>query len=268
MIDYRGDGTTINPRGDSLFNYRTRYFHRQQQDFHKWKQQGHTFHCFTQHDPRAVIDDWWAFDEVIPVARATQPRVTNQILEWAQPGEWLGIWDNDATLYWDRMWSQRLPPELEGVCVKAEDEGIGVWIPYNAQQKPYPPRIADDWLFEPTLAVKSTMHFLQVNDVRLDETLPALYDHDFGIQQMRRGVKCAQLQQAALNELVNGKSTIFAVNAHHPEWGQRELKKNQLKWDAQWSRQEIYHTAKQQIEAKWGVSLRELTHEHRTMWRD
>ena len=267
VIDWRGDGTAINSRGDSLFNYRTKYFHRQQEDFARWQLHGHTLHCFTQHDVRAVIDDWWAFDEVIPCTRASQCEARNQVLAWATPGEWIGCWDNDATLNWHKMWSADLPDQLEFVCEQAQDDGIGAWMPFNAQQSPYPKLPASEWLFEPTIKLKGTMMFLAVTDVRFDEDITCWEEVDYATQLMMQGVKTARLQQAALRELVEWKSTLFDVNCAHPEYGARPLMKNQNKWDTQWSRQDAYAKAKQQIEAKWHTSMRDLAHKHKQLWR-
>ena len=267
--DYRGDDTVINSRGDSLYNYRTHYFHRIQQDFNRWQQWGHEFWCYTQH-PNSR--DFQQFDRVIPVERNPVAQAKNVILDdlYSQGIDWCGIWDNDSTLYWDKHRSQQLPKQLERVCELAQEQNIWSFVPFNPQQAPYQTPDVTQWTFKPTIQMKGSMTFLRVHEQRYNTEVTTMDDLVYAIDLTRQERRCGMLEQAVLNELVNGKSTIFTVNAYHEQYknpGPRANPKGLLKWDAQLSRNEQYIQAHKDIEQLYGTSWGDWQTRQRMLWR-
>jgi len=270
IIDYRGDDTVINSRGDSLFNYRTNYFLRQQSDFHYWKSAGHKFRCFTQHDNRnALFDDYSEYDDVVKIPRGNAASSRNQVLKYYPQGTWLGVWDNDASLYFDKLESRRFVQELDLVCQQAKSQDITSFVPFNAQQSPYPTNPQPAWTFKPKLEQKGTMIFLEVSDWRFDESMDALEDLEFACRLSLQGHKFAQCQQVSLKEMVHGKSTIFQVNAHHKEYkkpGPNASPNGLLEWDAQIDRADKYKKNMDYIETKLGHTIKDLREQHKAIW--
>jgi len=270
IIDYRGDNTTVNSRGDTLFNYRTKYFLRQQEDFYHWKKAGHKFRCFTQHDNRnSLFDDYSEYDDVVKIPRSNAAQARNQVLNFYPKEEWIGIWDNDATLYFDKLESQRFVVELEQVCCQAQEQGIVSFIPFNAQQAPYPKNTKPAWTFRPKLEQKGTMMFLQVGEWRFDETMDALEDIEFACSLIQQGYKFAQCDQVSLKEMVHSKSTIFEINPHHKEYknpGPNANPNGLLEWNAQLDRNNKYKKNMEYIKSKLGSDIKTLREQHRNLW--
>ena len=272
VIDYRGDERIINSRGDTLFWYRTRYFRRMQKDFHRWKSHGHRFIAFTQHPNDDCFD---GFDAVVPIPRGTCDESRNAVLEYHEheslrDWEWMGIWDNDSTLYWDKYNSDTVPQQLDDICAQAQHMGIAGWVPFNPQQAPYVTVDLDKWTFKPTLHLKGSMMFLHNQHIRYDTTF-AYHGGDlrYAIQLTRMGKKCAWLEQASLNELGNGKSTIFIVNAYHEQYkkpGPNANPKGLLKWDAQLDRRERLKAHFEHIKQTTGLTVNDWQKLQRQLW--
>lgn len=271
IIDYRGDSTVINSRGDSLFAYRTKYFHKIQEDFYLWKQHGHKFRCFTQHENRnTFVDDYWAFDDVIKIPRSNAPQARNHVHNFYPLDNWIGLWDNDATLYWDKLRSSEVPRDLEILCSQADNQGIRAWVPFNAQQAPYPKKVPDDWTFKPTIQLKGTMTFVKTSSLRHNELQPSRDDVEYAFQLTLQGHKIGMLQQASLNELVCGKSTVFKVNAYHEAYkkpGPGANPNGLLQWDAQLDRIEQYAKADAEWMNIYGITLKDFAAKQRELWK-
>ena len=269
VIDYRGNNQVINSRGDSLFEYRTHYFKKIQEDFHRWQEQGHQFICYTQH--KYSLDDHKHFDLVIEIDKMPCHDARNKVLEDTPKGEWIGVWDNDATLYWDKLRSDKLPKELEQVCATAQQQGIVSFVPFNSQQSPYPNNLdCTKWTFKPTIHQKGTMMFIQNIGVKWPTHLNSMTDTARAVVLTKQGHKTAQLQQASLNEYGNGKSTIFKVNAYHEQYEKPGPNANPLgllKWDAQLDRVEKYTESKAQIENEYKETLEELQDQQKILWQ-
>lgn len=269
VIDYRGDQTTVNSRGDTLFDYRTKYFFRQQDDFHYWKKWGHKFRCFTQHHNRNdLFNDYFAFDDVIKIPRGNAAFSRNQVLDYYTKDQWIGIWDNDATLYFNKLNSLEFCQELEQVCEQADQQGIVSFIPFNAQQSPYPKHQKPRWTFRPKLEQKGTMLFVKTDDWRFDEQMSALEDLEFAMRLVSDNKKFAVCEQVSLKEMVQAKSTIFQINAHHKSYkkpGPNANPNGLLEWDAQLDRQKKYKINLDYIENKLGPtdSIKKI---HRQLW--
>ena len=272
IIDYRGDETVINSRGDSLFQYRTKYFLRQQTDFHHWKKAGHKFRCFTQHESRnPLFNDYGEYDDVVKIPRSNAPQARNYVLNYYSKDEWIGVWDNDATLYWDKLESRKFPSQLDNICQQAQSNRIVSFIPFNAQQAPYPKNVKTAWTFKPKLEQKGTMLFLQVGDWRFDESMDALEDLEFACSLISQGYKFAQCEQVSLKEMVHGKSTVFQVNSYHKEYkkpGPNANPDGLLEWDAQIDRTEKYKKNIEYIELKLGSNIKTLREQHKNLWND
>lgn len=265
IIDYRGDQTVISSSGENLFDYRTRYFVRQQQDFAKWKQFGHKFRCFTQHED----DNFDQFDHVVKIPRGNCQLSRNHVLDYYKPGTWIGLWDNDATLYWNKLQSDQLPRLWADLEQALEKEGIISMIPFNSQQTPYPKTLNHLWTFIPKLEQKGTMMFVKTHDLRYDTNMSALSDLELACRLTLAGHKLAQCQNISLNELVNGKSTIFTVNAYHEQYkkpGSLANPKGLLKWDAQIDRNQRYKQMITYIEQKLNYSIQELKRKQAGLW--
>jgi hypothetical protein len=268
IIDYRGDNKVINSRGDILFDYRTKYFLQIQQDFDIWKKNGHRFRCFTQHHTDTHFD---GFDEVINIPQGNAAQSRNHVLNYYPISEWISIWDNDATLYFDKLESRRFVSEVDLVCQLAEQQDILSFVPFNAQQAPYPQNPKPAWTFKPKLEQKGTMLFLKTGDWRFDEKMTALEDLEYACRLSLQGKKFAQCEQVSLKECVHGKSTIFEINAYHRNYnklGSNANPKGLLKWDAQLDRTEKYKTNIAYIEQKLGLTLKQLRDTHKKIWNN
>jgi hypothetical protein len=269
IIDYRGDDTVINSRGDTLFQYRTRYFHRIQEDFQPWRDAGHTFTCFTQHNNQNdLFDDYWGFDKVVSIPRSNAPQARNHVLDYYKKGEWIGVWDNDASVYLDKLDTRNFIKNLDTIAQEAEGLGIVSFVPFNAQQAPYPKK-PKRW--KPRVEQKGTMMFLKVMDWRYDETLECLEDLENALRLAQQGYKTAQTELCSLKEYVHAKSTVFTVNAYHSAYkkpGPRANPKGLTEWDAQKDRVEKYARAKQQIEIKLGDTIQNIKQQHKNVWKN
>lgn len=268
IIDYRGDDTIISSRGDKLFQYRTKYFHRIQEDFKPWRDAGHTFTCYTQHtNQNDLFDDYWGFDSVVQTARMSAPQARNCVLDNSTKGEWIGIWDNDASVYLDRLDTRNFIKNLDTIAQEADTQGIVSFVPFNAQQAPYP-KTPKRW--RPRVEQKGTMLFLKVMDWRYDETFECLEDLENALRLTQLGYKTAQTELCSLKEYVCGKSTIFTVNAYHSAYkkpGPGANPKGLIKYDAQLDRVEKYTRAKQQMETKLGDSIKNIKQQQRDLWK-
>jgi hypothetical protein len=272
VIDYRGDDTIINSRGDNLFWYRTKYFLRIQDDFHYWKAQGHKFRCFTKHND---TENMSKFDDIVTMPPGITPDSRNFILNYYQSStdNWLAIWENDATLYWNKLRTSEVPRDLDLICQQAEEQDIYAWVPFNAQQAPYPKSVLEGWTFKNTLSMKGTMIYIQnpnrYNNQRFDNQLIFLDDLEWAVNLTKNNRKVGMLEQCSLREVVNGKSTIFKVNAYHEEYknpGPNANPKGLLKWDAQISRNEKYIIGKKYIEDKYKLSMKEISVKQKSLW--
>lgn len=267
IIDYRGDDTVINTRNETLFEYRTRYFFKIQEDFYHWKKHGHKFRCFTQHQNRnPIIDDYNEFDDVIQIPRGNAASSRNQVLDYYAKGEWIGIWDNDASVYFDKLDTKNFIKDLDAICQEADSLGISSFVPFNAQQAPYP-KNPKRW--KPKLEQKTTQLWCKVADWRFDQSLECLEDLEFACRLSQQGYKFAQTELCSLKEYVNGKSTIFQVNNYHQAYknpGAKANPKGLLQWDAQLDRNDKYSQAKTQIETKLGDTIVNIKQQHKLLW--
>jgi len=253
IIDYRGDGTVINTRGESLYQYRTRYLHRIQADFAPWKSAGHRFHCFTQHDNHHLIDDFWNFDTVTRIDRCNAATARNHVLDAYPKDEWIGIWDNDASVYVDKLDTRNFIKDVDGICKEAESKGIVSFVPFNAQQSPYP-KNPKRW--RPRVEQKGTMMFLRVMEWRYDESLDCLEDLENALRLSQQGHLFAQTDLCSVKEYQSAKSTIFAVDME----GTGRT--------AQQDRVEKYARARAQIENKLGDSIDNIKKQHTANWQN
>jgi hypothetical protein len=269
IIDYRGDDTVINSRGDSLFQYRTKYFLRQQDDFYHWKKAGHKFRCFTQHENRnSLFNDYGEYDDVVKIPRGSAAFSRNQVLDYYPVGTWIGIWDNDVSLYWDRLSAHEFVKNLDNICLQAQNNNIKSFVPFNPLVSPYLKNIPNPWTFSPQV-VQNALIWCQVDVFRNDETLTTREDYDIGCQITLAGYKTARLENISLRSMVNGKSTIFKVNAYHEEYKKPGPKANPaglLKWDAQLDRTDKYHQANQEIKSKYNLTLSEIEKRQKVLW--
>lgn len=273
--DYRGDDTVINSRGDSLFDYRTHYFKKMQEDFNYWKKHGHQFICFTQHDDQSFSN----FDLIVKAPRNPVANAKNYILNWIEENQieddWFGLWDNDATLYWNKHRSSEIPKTLDDICKIAQEQNIYAWVPFNPQQAPYQSIDNTNWTFKPTLQMKGTMTFLRnpkhYDQQRFNENITTMDDLVWAIDLTRKGHKVGTLDQSSLNELGNGKSTIFKVNAYHSEYknpGPNANPKGLLQWDAHIDRNEKYKSAHQDVKSLYGLDWKEWQKKQRSLWKN
>lgn len=271
--DYRGDHTQINSRGDTLYQHRTRYFLMMQKDFALWQQHGHRFICFTQHTDSAPQQ----FDSVIPTPRNTVAHARNVMLDWLQQqniqDDWIGLWDNDVTLYWPRLQNARVPKELHEICRSAQNLGIHAWVPTNPQHTPYKDR-PQDWQFQPTIQMKGSMMFIRnpatTQSQRFNTSVTTMDDLVWAIEQTQRGNKVAILQQASLNELVKDKSTIFRVEPHRVPYKRPGKGANPLgltQWDGQRHRKEQFGKAEREIALWTGRTLQDWQKTQRQLWQ-
>lgn len=266
VIDYRGDDTVINTRGETLYEYRTRYFHRIQEDFDIWKSAGHQFFCFTQHKDNDA--DFWGFDNVVEMPRGKAAEARNYILDYHKPNDWISIWDNDASVYFDKLDTTAFIKNLDSIALEADKLGLSGFIPFNAQQAPYP---ANPKRWKPWIALKGTMLFLKVLEHRYDTDMDCLEDLEYPARLTLQGHKFAKTEMCSLKEYVNGKSTIFRVNAYHEtylEKGNDALGKYEYKWDATLDRNNKYAIAKEYIQQKLGFTLTEITKLQKKLWQD
>jgi hypothetical protein len=266
IIDYRGDTTVINSRGDSLFDYRTKYFLRQQDDFKHWQKHGHQFRCFSQHP---ADNNFPHFDDVVQIPRGNCQSSRNAVLDFYPQDTWIGMWDNDATLYWERFLGYDFPKLLSQSTNYCDNENIVSFVPFNSQQTPYPKVDPEVWTMVPKLEQKGTMMFMKTHLHRYDSQMTGLSDMELACRLTLEGYKLAECQNASLNELVNGKSTIFKVNAYHEDYkkpGARANPAGLLKWDAQLDRNDKYRQNRAYIENKLGYTLDELKRKQRGLW--
>lgn len=198
VIDYRGQ--------DNLFVKRTEVFLKQQQDFHYWQQHGHKFRCFTQHH---TDNNFGEYDDVIKIPRCYAAKARNIILDYYPADTWIGIWDNDASLYWNRLDSAKVPGELDKITQQADDQLIVAWAPYNPQTSPYQETLPPAWTFRSTISLKGTMMFLKTQSIRFNETITTLEDRDYACQLTMLGHRVGRLEQAALKEWAASHSTII-----------------------------------------------------------
>jgi hypothetical protein len=218
-----------------------------QEDFHLWKQHGHTFHCWTQHKNRTqFIDDYWAFDQVTEIPRSSAPEARNFILNSLPIDTWCAIWDNDTTLYWDKLNSKQFPRLLISLTDHCDQENIRIFQPFNSQQSPYPKKITTD--FKTAKKIKGTQIYLKTTAIRF-QMLPAFEDWAFGLDHMQAGYKLATCMQASLREFQTDKSTIFGVNVNSQHWDENQ---HLHPWDGELERRRIYAEAKQIIIDKYG----------------
>jgi len=251
IIDYRGDDTIVTTKGETLFEYRTRYFRRLQQDFLRWQEHGHRFRCFTQHD----IDyagDHFRFDHVINIPRGNAPQSRNHVLNYYSKDTWIGLWDNDASLYWDKLNSAELPSELDEVCQIADQKGIYAWVPFNAQAAPYPKQVPVGWTFKPTVQLKGTMTFLKTTDLRMNEQQASRDDIEYAFELTLQGKKVGLLEQASLLEHRSMFSTIFKKIKDAP------INKDRL---------EKYAIANQELFDQYGMTIKDFAAKQRELWK-
>lgn len=218
VIDYRGEPGLS-------YEQRSHHFLKQQQDFTYWQQHGHKFCCFTQHDD----DQYPHFDKVVKIPRGTAAESRNHVLEHYAENQWIGIWDNDATVYWDKLKSQHAPSEFDQIISLADSLKLQAFVPFNPSQTPYT-ACPDHWSFRATTVLKGTMMFIKTSTVRFDTALSALEDTDYALQLTALGHRVGRLEQLSLKEYAANNSTIF--NKHN--------------------RKEIYAKNKQLILDKYG----------------
>lgn len=262
----------VNRVGESLFKYRTRVFYEMQQDFATWRESGHKFRCFTQHEnTNPIIDDYSEFDQVIKIPRGNASASRNCVLSHYAPGQWIGVWDNDATVYWNRLNTTQFVKELDTKVIdKATALGLTGFIPFNAQQAPYPQKPLPPYTFKPDFP-KGTMMFLQVKDYRFDETITALEENELASRLILQGHKFGKSQDIALKELQSDKSTVFKIKNYYQPYerpGPRANPKGKLAWDAQENRKQQYLAYTEIIEQKLGTSFSNIREQHRTLWQD
>jgi len=272
IIDYRGTDTPVNAQGETLREHRTRYFERMQDDFYLWQQHGHRMVCFTQHPDDQCFE---GFDIVVEIAPGTCDQSRRAVFEYhrhqnLRNWEWMGVWDNDATLYWNRLRSAEVPAQLDHICEQAWAQGIAGWVPFNPQQAPYQTVDLASWTFKPTIHLKGTMMFVHNSGVEYDDTF-AYHGGDvrYAIECTRQGLKCAQLEQAAVNELVTDKSTVFDVREYRAPYREPGAKANPLgmtKWDSTQARRERLQQHYAHIEATTGRTIKQWQQAQRSLW--
>lgn len=271
IIDYRGDDKIIDARNTTLFDYRTRYLLRVQDDFHLWKKHGHKFRCFTQHD--AAANCFPEFDDVIHVPRGNAATARNAVLDYfsGTKEDWFGIWDNDATLYWKKLRSSEFPENADAICELASKQNIYTFVPFNPQQAVYgmPDIGLTDWTFKSTITLKGTMLFVRNTKQRFDKKIDVFEDIDWGIQHTIAGRKCAVLEQISLREHRACRSTIFNTpNKDHPDY---EKEKRRVKivqtWNNNLDRRTQYAQAKIILENKWKNSTSVYQKMQRKLWK-
>jgi hypothetical protein len=266
VIDYRGDDKIINARGDTLFEYRTKYFLRMQKEFGYWKQHGHKFRCFTQHND----NNYDEFDDVVKIARGNAAFSRNQVLNFYRKDLWIAILDNDCSLYWDKLDAKEFVQNVEQVIDIAEEQKITSFVPFNPLVQPYLKKTPAKWSFKPQL-VQNAFVFCKVDDFRNDETLTTCEDLDIGCQMALAGRRVAKLENISLRSMVNGKSTIFHVNAYHKDYDNLNPNANAkglLKYDAQLDRKDKYQMAKREIEDKYKMTIEEISIRHKLLWQN
>lgn len=199
IIDYRG------PEDSMLFQKRTIKFLQVQQDFARWQAHGHEFTCWTQHTD---LSNFMCFDHVRPIPRCSAAMARNHVLDASVKDSWIGIWDNDATLYWSKGLSAEFPSKVKHVIELADAQDLYGFVPHDPRQSPYPIK-NDVWHFRSTNIFKGSMCFLRVSDIRYDQSMTALEDVDYACQQTMLKRKMARLEQISLNEVASSTSTIF-----------------------------------------------------------
>lgn len=247
VIDYRGDNTTIiNKQGQTIFAARTDIFLKQQADFAIWKAAGHKFRCFTQHSGNP--EHYAEFDDVIEIPRGNASQSRNHVLAYYPQGTWIAIWDNDATLYFDRLASRQFIRDLDSIVIpQADAQGLTGFIPYNPQQAPYP-KPSVPYTFKCKIEQKTTMIWLKVGDYRYNETLTILEDWELAYRLAQQGHIFAQSQDVSLKEYALALSTIFD---NRKDEGKYEERKRQ------------YAIAREQLEQLFGCPLSVIKEQHK-----
>ena len=85
-------------------------------------------------------------------------------------------------------------------------------------------------------------------------------DVRYAIQLTKKYKKCAILEQASLNELVRGKSTVFKINAYHEQYKNPGANANPyglLKWDSTIARKERLKEHDKHLKATTGLTIGE-----------
>lgn len=249
VIDYRGDNTVINNKGNTLYEKRTEIFLKQQADFAIWKQHGHKFRCFTQHND----NQYQEFDDVVYINRGNASESRNQVLDYYPQGSWISIWDNDATLYFDKLASRKFIEDLDTVIIPLADKyNFSGFIPYNPQQAPYPKPAQPPYTFKYKIEQKTTMLWLKVTEHRYDTSLTILEDWEYAFRMAIEGHIFAQSQDISLKEYALSVSTIFDNNK---QGGKYEERKRQ------------YAIAKQQVQDKLTMRMEEIRKLHRANYQ-
>jgi hypothetical protein len=181
------------------------------------------------------------------------------VLDAYAKDEWIGIWDNDASVYFDRLDTRNFIKDLDSICQEANHKGIVSFVPFNAQQAPYPKQ-PKRW--RPRVEQKGTMMFLRVMDWRYDDALDCLEDLENALRLAQQGHKTAQTELCSLKEYQSAKSTIFCVNRYH-----QANNKGLKQWDAQLDRNEKYAVARAHIVSKLGDSIQNIKQQHKELWR-
>ena len=202
----------------------------------------------------------------------------NVMLDWLQQqhiqDDWIGLWDNDVTLYWPKLQNARVPKELHSICKTAQDQGIHAWVPMNPQHTPYKDQ-PQAWQFQPTIQMKGSMTFIRnphtTQHQRFCTSVTTMDDLVWAIEQTQRGNKVAILPQASLNELVKDKSTIFRVEPHRVPYKRPGAGANPLgltQWDGQRHRKQQFDKAQREI-AQWtGHTLQDWQKTQRQLWQN
>ena len=199
IIDYRGSDPL-------LFEKRTEKFLQIQNDFVHWRPY-HQFVCWTQHDD---ISNMHSFDLIKKIPRSSAAEARNHVLGYYAKNTWIGLWDNDATLYWNRLKSKDFPRDVDLVLSLADQKKLVAFVPFDPRQCPYPDTIAEDWTFRSTNILKGTMIYLKINEIRFDTTMSAMSDSEYACHQTSLGRKIGRLEQISLNEISPSVSTIFS----------------------------------------------------------
>jgi len=207
VIDYRGD------EGTPLYEKRTNNLMKMQMDFSRWQEHGHQFRCFTQH--KINDTDFVNYDDVIEIERGNASYARNTVLDFYKKDEWIGVWDNDATLYWEKLKSAVFPGELDNIC---ENNRLHCFLPIWSGFMPYSAAIQmtikstyskNGFSFTPSPRIKGTMFFTKVCDIRFDVNTRYGEDVEFGIRLTLDNKLCGFINEVSLNEY-GGLSTTTA----------------------------------------------------------
>tara|TARA_R100000734_G_C3316660_1_gene109259 strand:- start:153 stop:998 length:846 start_codon:yes stop_codon:yes gene_type:complete len=248
VIDYRGKDKT-----DPLYIKRTQYFQAQQIDFKHWQKHGHKFRCFTQHkDPKHF---YLGFDEVVYFEQRKNSEARAYIMDWLYKNDpnwdWTAMWDNDATVYWDRPFEDKfnsndVPEHLHNICKTADDYNIKLFTPLFPKIHSYKGSdevsendiFANGYHFKPVAEAKGTMLFIKNMGLTFDTSLDAMSDYDYAcnVRKQPRSI-VAHLQQLALKEYGDEDTSIMFKTI--------DFRKNQI------------DTNREKINAKWGINTKD-----------